>query len=182
MGIEYKIMRVDDKNPILIKRIARRVIEIVNYYIEDPEDICADFHDKKINTDKVEKQWMYSIKHGYPFCIAEAMVNGHVEIIGFGFLFPHGELEIGTFKRIAELAIYIDQAYRGNKIGPNILKQLISDAKDISVDNILSKQSSKNKKSIEFHIKNGFKICGTIENAGKWKGEDIDIVLMQCFI
>lgn len=181
MGLTYEIKPVDIKNPNNVKRVVRSVVEIVNYYIEDPEGICADFHDKKVNPKKIAG-WFGYIQSGYPFHIAESLIENHLEIVGFGLLFPHGDLEIDTFKRTAELAIYIDHDHRGKGIGHAILEKLVSDAKAKGIDNILSSPSSKNVKCIQFHEKHGFNICGRLVHAGKWNGEDIDIVWMQRFI
>lgn len=181
MGISYEIKPVDVKNPNNVRRVVRRAVDIVNYYIEDKEGICADFHDVKINPKKIAG-WFGFIERGYPFFFVESKVDNHLEVIGFGLLFPHGDPEMETFKRTAELAIYIDKDYRGNGIGTAILERLVTDAKAKGIDNILSSLSSKNVKSIEFHEKHGFKICGRLVRAGNWRGDDIDIVWMQRFI
>ena len=181
MAIAYEIKTLDLKNPNFTKRAVRSITEIINYYIEDSEGICADFHDKKINHKKIER-WLVCVKLGYPFYVAEANIDGHPEIIGFGFLFPHGDLEIETFRRTAELALYVDHRFRGNGIGNAILEKLAAEAKAKGVDNIFSSLSSKNVKGVTFHEKNGFGVCGKLAHAGKKNGEDIDIIWMQRFL
>lgn len=181
MGLSYEIKPVDLKNPNNTRRIVRRIVDIINYYIEDSEGICADYHDKKITSKKIEN-WMVCIKLGYPFYVAEANIDGHLETIGFGFLFPHGDLSIETFRRTAEIAIYMDHDHRGNGAGKAILGQLVTDAKAKGIDNILSSPCSKNVTSIEFFEKHGFEVCGRLVRAGKKNGEDIDIVWLQRFI
>ncbi len=181
MGMSYEIKPVDVKNPNNVRRVVRRAVDIINYYIEDSESICADFHDKKVNPKKIAG-WFGYIQHGYPFYVAESSIDNHFEIVGFGLLFPHGDLEIETFKRTAELAIYIDPDYRGNGIGQAILERLVTDARAKDIDNILLSMSSKNVKSIEFHEKHGFQVCGRLVRAGKKNGEDFDIIWMQRLI
>lgn len=181
MGLTYEIKPVDIKNPNNVKRVVRSVVEIVNYYIEDAEGICADFQDKKVNPKKIAG-WFGFIQLGYPFYVAESMIDNHLEIVGFGLLFPHGDVEMDTFNRTAEMAIYINGDYRGNGIGSAIMERLVADVKGKGIDNILSSLSSKNTRGIAFHEKHGFKICGKLVRAGKWKSEDIDIIWMQRLI
>lgn len=158
------------------------VVDIINYYIEDVEGICADYREEKINSRTVMDWIKLTKQNHHPFYVVDALIDGHMKIIGFGFLLPYGDINISTISRSVNITVFVDHNYRYLGIGPKILEKLISDAKGKGIDNIMVNISSLNVKSIEFHTIHGFKECGRFIRAGKKHGKDFDIIWMQLLI
>jgi len=60
-----------------------------------------------------------------------------------------------------------------------ILERFINEAKSLGIDHILASISSLNQKSMDFHLKNGFKECGRFPGIGEKFGNTFDMIWMQ---
>lgn len=161
----YRIRRVTNND-------AKSIIDIFNYYIENS---FSAFLDRKVNYDFFNV--FIELSSNMPFYVIEIENS---KIIGFGLLYPYDRAEV--FSGVAQVAYFILPEYTGKGIGKHLLEKLESDAKQLGIKTILATISSLNVKSINFHLKNGFSICGYFKKMGIKKNESFDVVWMQKFI
>lgn len=161
----YRIRKIEDND-------AKSIIDIFNYYIENT---FSAFPDKKVNYNFFNV--FIELSNNMPFYVIESEDG---KIIGFGLLYPYDKAEV--FSSVAQIAYFILPEYTDKGIGKHLLEKLESDAKQLGVKTILATISSLNTKSINFHLKNGFSICGYFKKMGIKKGQSFDVVWMQKFI
>lgn len=147
------------------------IISIVNYFVENS---FAAYPEQKIGDDYFDE--MMEIAKVYPFYAIEKQN----QVVGFGLLRCYGKWE--TFKRTAKVTYFILPSNTHKGLGKRLLNALIEDAKKLGIDTLLSNISSRNKISLNFHEKNGFKKVGRFRRIGRKFGEDFDIIWMQKFI
>jgi phosphinothricin acetyltransferase len=110
----------------------------------------------------------------YPALVAKTNLG---DVVGFAYLRPYSPH--GTFKRTAQIAYFILPEHRRRGLGKAILEQLIRQAQELGVDNLLAHISSLNEGSLEFHLKNGFQECGRFIGIGKKFGKNFDVIWVQ---
>ncbi len=148
-----------------------QVIAIFNYYIEN--GFAASLENI---LDPGMFPSLMELTQGYPFYV---IVDGHT-VIGFGFL---GKYHPGrNFDRVAELTYFILPEYTRRGLGTQLLKHLISDAKQLGIETLLGNINSLNQASLEFHRRQGFTECGRFERIGQKMGTIFDVVWVQKFI
>ena len=97
--------------------------------------------------------------------------------MGFGFIKPYRDLE--NFNHTGMLTYFILPEYTGQGVGTKIMHALLEKGKSLGIHNFVAHISSKNKQSLRFHQKQGFKECGRIKNIGHKFGEFFDLVWVQ---
>lgn len=145
------------------------VIDIFNYYVENS---FAAYFESKVGYEFYDA--LMAVTQNYP---RVSIKNHDGELVGFAFLRAHNP--IPAFRRIAEVSYFIQPAYVRSGIGGAALNYLIEEARKIGIDSLIASISSLNKPSMNFHLKNGFVVCGVLSSAGKKQGRDFDEVLMQ---
>ncbi|HBM79307.1 MAG TPA: GNAT family N-acetyltransferase, partial [Clostridiaceae bacterium] len=83
------------------------------------------------------------------------------------------------YKDVAEDSIYIDEKYRGNGIGKQLLKTIMDHAKANGFHTIIARISDGNDISVHMHQEYGFKMVGTLKDIGYKFGRYINIHIMQ---
>jgi phosphinothricin acetyltransferase len=148
------------------------VIDIFNHYIEHS---YAAYPDEKVGYDFYDM--IMGLAGRYP-SIAVRIPSG--DVVGFALLRPYHPA--ATFKRAAELSLFLKPEYTNKGIGTAILSHMVDEAKKRDVDTLLSSISSRNEASITFHQKHGFQECGRFNGVGKKFGQDFDVIWMQKMI
>lgn len=141
---------------------------IFNYFVENSY--------ASYETSKTGPEFYSRIRAGspeYPFYVIDA---SNV-VIGFGFLKPYRNTT--TFHRAAEITYFILPEYSRKGLGTKLLQVLEKEANKMGITTLLANVSSRNKQSLKFHRKNGFKKCGTFEKIGTKFGKNFDVVYMQ---
>jgi phosphinothricin acetyltransferase len=161
------------KDTIKLKRMSAEdrteVIDIFNYYIDNT---YAAYPEKRVGYEFYDM--LLQATKGYP---AFTLCDEDEQVIGFGFLRSFHPMPV--FKRTAEISYFLKQEYVGKGLGKILLENIIREAKEQGIDNILASICAINEPSIQFHLKHGFKECGRFQSAGKKKERDIDILWMQ---
>lgn len=145
------------------------VIDIFNHYIANgfaayPSEPVSDaFFDR-----------LLEMARGYPALVVKDDTG---TIVGFAFLHPHRPGN--TFRRAAEITYFIRPEHTGKGIGTAILERFKPAAREQDIDTLLANISSRNERSLQFHRKNGFGVCGRFRRIGRKFGEDFDVVWMQ---
>lgn len=84
-----------------------------------------------------------------------------------------------VYAGVAEVSIYIDSNYRGQKIGTFLLNQLIVDSEKEGIWTLQSSIFPENVGSIKVHKKNGFREVGYREKIGQLNGIWRNTVLLE---
>jgi phosphinothricin acetyltransferase len=147
----------------------RVVIDIFNHYIE------SDFSAYLLDRVPYEFYDMFlSVSRGYP---AVAVISDAHEVAGFGMLRPYSPLPV--FTHTAEFSCFLDPDATRQGTGGLVLRHLEAGAAEMNISVLLASISSKNEKSIRFHLKNGFTECGRFAGIGRKFNTDFDVVWMR---
>lgn len=82
----------------------------------------------------------------------------------------------------AEVAIYVSPDCVGQGMGPVLLDELVSRARDMQLHTLISQVVGGNEPSIAMAERSGFRVVGRLEEAGLKFGERLDVVIMQLML
>ncbi|MFT4145815.1 MAG: GNAT family N-acetyltransferase, partial [Mobilitalea sp.] len=100
------------------------------------------------------------------------------KVIGWVALSPFSSREV--YSGVAELSIYIDEAYQGRGVGTELLRHLIERSEESGYWSLLANIIKENQFSRLLHKKCGFREIGYRERMGKMRnGKWHDVVLME---
>jgi phosphinothricin acetyltransferase len=145
------------------------VMDILNYYIENSH---AAYPEKPLDYHFFDR--LLEMTRAYPALVVKSKAR---QIVGFGFLRPCHFAE--TLRRTAEVTCFIRPEHTRRGLGTTVLDLLCQKALEMGLDSILASVSSRNEKSLTFHLKHGFKICGRFHKVGRKFGADFDMVWLQ---
>ena len=147
-------------------------LQIYNYFIINS---FSNFEEKALTFKKFKSLYKKIKFNNLPFILAKknkdiigiAFVNKFREKSGYRFTFEH--------------SIYVNNEYSNLGYGTLILKELVKLCKkNKNIKNLIAViGGSDNKASIQIHIKNDFKLIGTLKKIGFKKDKWIDSVYMQ---
>ena len=104
-----------------------------------------------------------------------AVFNGTV--IGFAVLTAVSKRIV--YKGVAEVSVYVSEAFKRQHTGEALLKQLIRESEANGIWTLQASIFSENKASINLHLKCGFRMVGVREKIGKLKGTWYDNLLLE---
>jgi phosphinothricin acetyltransferase len=84
-----------------------------------------------------------------------------------------------VYSGVAEISIYVDPAFQGKGVGDKLMKALIAESESNGLWTLQAGIFPENVKSIQLHLRNGFRIIGTRERIGKMDGAWRDTVLLE---
>jgi phosphinothricin acetyltransferase len=160
MEYAFVPMSVDDR---------KAVIDIFNYYVENS---FAAYLEAKVPYTFFDS--LMEMSEGYPRVTAKDE-NGR--IVGFGMLRVYNPMP--AFSQVAEITCFIQHEHTGRGIGTALLEYFLDEAKKRNIRSLLASISSRNPRSIKFHEKNGFNLCGRFRDIGRKDGQLFDVVWMQ---
>jgi phosphinothricin acetyltransferase len=145
------------------------VIDIFNYHIKNGFEA---YRELPVGYDYFD--YLMEKLRKYPALVAKTNSG---DVVGFGYLRPYSLHD--AFKKTAQITYFILPEHRRKGLGRAILEELIRQAQDLGVDNLLAHISSLNEGSLEFHLKNGFQECGRFMGIGKKFGKNFDVICVQ---
>lgn len=80
---------------------------------------------------------------------------------------------------VAELSVYVGEAFRSRGVGLALLEKLISESEKAGIWTLQASIDALNPASIRLHERAGFRLVGTRERLGQRLGHWRDIVLME---
>lgn len=146
----------------------RGFLEILNHYILNSP---AAFPELPLPETFFDRFLTFAETH--PAC---AMMADNGQMVGFALL--HSYHWAATFNRTAEITYFIHHEYTRRGLGKTALTWLIERAIPLGIDRILACISSLNQPSLEFHLKNGFTICGRFPQVGCKHSQEFDLLWM----
>jgi L-amino acid N-acyltransferase YncA len=101
-------------------------------------------------------------------------------VIGFGMLRPF--YPFPNLMAAGEVSYFICPGYTGQGVGTRLVHVLEDRARELGMTSLVARVSSRNRRSIRFHRKNGFSPCGRIRRIGEKFGKPFDVVILQKFL
>lgn len=108
-------------------------------------------------------------------CRLVALVDDHVA--GWAALTPVSERCV--YGGVAEVSVYIDEAYRGRGIGLQLLQELVHESEANQFWTLQAGIFPENEGSVRIHEKAGFRIVGRREKIGKMNDVWRDTLLLE---
>ena len=99
------------------------------------------------------------------------------EVIGFAYATMMSSKHGWRFTR--EDTIYVDQRYRGQRVGGRLLPALLERLREIGARLVVASITSSNDASIRLHAKYGFEVVGEMKYAGYKFGQWLNTTYMQ---
>lgn len=133
--------------------------------------------DLEIKSMENRKKWFLEHTGKYALIVYE---TDH-EAAGYASLSRFHERK--AFDDTVELSIYIDEKYRRRNIGKELMKEIISIAKqDRSIHTIVSVITEGNEISYHLHEMFGFQFCGEVKEAGYKFGKYLGVRYYQLML
>lgn len=107
-------------------------------------------------------------------------VEAERAVVGFGVIRPL--YPFPNLMAAGEVSYFICPGFTGRGLGTRLLGILEHRAKELGMASLVARISSRNRRSIRFHRKNGFSTCGRIRRIGSKFGRDFDVVILQKFL
>jgi phosphinothricin acetyltransferase len=99
------------------------------------------------------------------------------EVTGFGLLRPL--YPFPNLMAAGEVSYFICPEFTGRGTGTRLLGVMEARARELGMTSLVARVSSRNRRSIRFHRKNGFSLCGRIRRVGTKFGKAFDMVILQ---
>lgn len=84
-----------------------------------------------------------------------------------------------VYAGVADISVYVSEAYRGKKIGNMLLQQLIVSSEKEGLWTLQAGIFPENKASVALHKRNGFQLIGTRQKIGKMDNVWRDTLLLE---
>jgi phosphinothricin acetyltransferase len=150
---------------------APEIARIFNYYVRKS---FAAFPDREVGSSFILQLPEQAKDSG---CYA---VESEGEFIGFGMIRPL--YPFPNLTAAGEVSYFISPGFTGQGTGTRLIGVLEGRARELGMSSLVARVSSRNRKSIRFHRKNGFSICGRIRRIGTKFGKSFDVVILQKFL
>ncbi|AUP79148.1 GNAT family N-acetyltransferase [Flavivirga eckloniae] len=106
------------------------------------------------------EQW--DAKH-FSVCRFVALIEE--KVVGFAVLSPVSKRDV--YKGVAEVSVYVSNAFKRRHVGEILLKQLIEESEAHEIWTLQASIFSENRASINLHLKCGFRVVGIRERIGQ---------------
>jgi phosphinothricin acetyltransferase len=87
-----------------------------------------------------------------------------------------------AYKYSAEHSVYVDEKYRGEGVGRQLMQAIIAEAKKAGLHMLIAGIDASNVASIALHSSLGFRCCGTVREAGFKFGRWLDLEFWQIIL
>lgn len=150
---------------------APEITRIFNHYVRKS---FAAFPDREVGRPFILQLMEQARDYG---CYA---VESESEVIGFGLVRPL--YPFPNLMAAGEVSYFICPGFTGQGTGTRLIGILEERARELGMMSLVARVSSRNRKSVRFHRKNGFSTCGRIRAVGTKFGKPFDVVILQKFI
>jgi len=147
---------------------APQIAWIFNHYVRRS---FAAFPDRELEVPKI----LQLLDQARDFGCYSVEVDG--QVIGFGIVRPFSPLP--NLTGAGEVSYFISPGFTGRGTGTRLLGVMEARARDLGMTSLVARVSSRNRRSLRFHRKNGFVPCGRIRGIGTKFGRAFDVVILQ---
>jgi L-amino acid N-acyltransferase YncA len=158
---EFTIRPVTDRD-------APGIAAIFNHFIRRS---FAAFPDRELGTPVIREL----LGQAKPF--GSYLVEGDQGMVGFGMIRPF--YPFPNLMAAGEVSYFLCPGSTGRGAGTRLLGVLEERARELGMTSLVARVSSRNRRSIRFHRKNGFVLCGRIRGIGTKFGKPFDVVILQ---
>jgi L-amino acid N-acyltransferase YncA len=149
-------------------RDAPGIAAIFNHFVRRS---FAAFPDRELDTPVIREL----LEQAKPFgCY---VVEGGRGMVGFGMVRPF--YPFPNLMSAGEVSYFLCPGSTGRGAGTRLLGVLAARAGELGMKSLIARVSSRNRRSIRFHRKNGFTLCGRIRGIGTKFGKSFDVVILQ---
>ena len=152
------------------KKDVSKCLEIYNYYIENT---CHTLEEDKLKLEDFKKR-CEDICEKFPFIVLESD-NG--KVVGYAYLSTFHPRS--AYRATADLSIYVDKDCLHNHAGEKLLKEIENRARERGITNLISIVTDENVNSLNFHLKNGFVLEGTIHDVAVKFGKVLGVYYLR---
>ncbi len=145
-------------------------LRIYNHYIENT---CFTLEEEPLLLGAFEER-VRRIKSKYPFIVEETSGG---EVLGYAYLDLFHERS--AYRTTVDLSIYVDKGRLHEGIGKELLLGIEALAKERGFKNLVSIVTSENPNSLDFHLRNGFLLEGTLHGVAFKMGRKIDTYYLR---
>ena len=146
---------------------------VVRIYNEVVANTTATFEEQPRTVEEMSLLFAEKARLGIPLLLAEC--GG--EIVGYG---TYGPFRRGSgYKTTVEHSLHISPGFRGRGIGTEILRRLVSHARQQGYHVMMAGIDSANAPSLALHEDFGFKKVGEIPQVARKFSRWLDLTLMQ---
>lgn len=148
------------------------ICEIYNFYIQNS---VVTFDENTMEVRQWEEKLEYLKKQKLPFIVA---VSDSGELLGFAYVAPWRQKS--AYRTTVEDSIYLRPASTGKRIGTKLLEQLLIEAKEAGVKEVVAVISDSGAdSSVRLHEQFGFKKQGHLAKVGYKFDRWLGTILMQ---
>ncbi|WP_282787537.1 GNAT family N-acetyltransferase [Flavobacterium croceum] len=149
------------------------IVEIINYNIQNTTSL----YDYNLRTIEQQEQiFQDKLDKGFPIITAKI----DEKIVGFGYYSEFRTRD--AYQYTVEHSVYVDHHFHHKDIGSALLDKLIELAQFQNKHVMVGVIDSKNKNSIDFHVKKGFEIVGEMKQIGFKFNHWLDTTFVQKII
>ena len=145
-------------------------LEIYNYYIENT---TFTLEEEKLGSEDFKKR-CEGISAKYPFIVLE---NDEGSVIGYAYLSTFNPRS--AYRATADLSIYVSKDCLHNHAGEKLLKEIENRARERGITNLISIVTDENANSLNFHLRNGFILEGTIHDVAVKFGKVVGVYYLR---
>ncbi len=120
-------------------------------------------------------EWEVWDKGHLTSCRLVAMVED--EIIAWAALSPVSSRQV--YSGVAEVSIYVNNMFRGQKVGTQLMKKLIEESENTGFWTLQAGIFPENESSLRIHASLGFRVIGYREKVGKMNDVWRDTILLE---
>ena len=147
---------------------AGRIATIFNHYVRRS---FAAFPDRELDPSFIAQLLGQAREYG------AFVAEDKGRVVGFGLVRPL--YPFPNLMQAGEVSYFLCPDHTGQGTGTRLIGILEERARALGMTSLVARVSSRNRRSIRFHRKNGFELCGRIRNIGTKFGRSFDVVILQ---
>jgi L-amino acid N-acyltransferase YncA len=133
--------------------------------------------DTTLRTAPGVRQWLAERENRHPVIVATIDDGRGAGVIGWASLNRFNPR--AAYDHVADFSVYVDRRWRGQRIGSQLLEQLIALAREIGFHKLVLSALARNAAGVRLYSKLGFERVGIYREMGMLDGEWVDVILME---
>ena len=149
-----------------------RILEIYNREVL----VSTATYDTVPRTEGDHRRWFAIHGPEHPVLVAESAGA----VVGWASLSPWSDR--AAYARTVEVSVYVAEEHRRQGVGKMLMEALIRAGRARGHHSLLARISADNEASVLLHAQCGFRVVGTMHEAGTKFGRLLDVTIMEMLI